>query len=57
MEHWMNMNPWKDQIDVITGLDFIRKIEGSVTYEQDYISSSIKCKSISIYYNSSHLDL
>ena len=30
----MNMNPWKDQIDVINGFDFIRKIEGSVLFEQ-----------------------
>ena len=30
----MNMNPWKDQTDVINGCDFICKIEGSVIYEQ-----------------------
>ena len=30
----MNMNPWKNQIDVINGFDFIRKIEGSVLFEQ-----------------------
>ena len=30
----MNMNPWKDQTDVINGFDVIRKIEGSVIYEQ-----------------------
>ena len=30
----MNMNPWKNQTDVINGFDFIRKIEGSVIYEQ-----------------------
>ena len=31
----MNMNPLKDQTDVINVLfDFIRKIEGSVIYEQ-----------------------
>ena len=34
MEHWMNMNPWKDQTDVINSFDVIRKIEGSVIYEQ-----------------------
>ena len=34
MEHWMNMNPWKNQTDVINGFDFIREIEGSVIYEQ-----------------------
>ena len=34
MEHWMNMNPWKNQTDVINGFDFICKIEGSVIYEQ-----------------------
>ena len=34
MEHLMNMNPWKNQTDVINGFDFIRKIEGSVLYEQ-----------------------
>ena len=33
MEHWMNMTPWKDQTDLINGFDFIRKIEGSVSYE------------------------
>ena len=30
----MNMIPWKNQTDVINGFDFIRKIEGSVIYEQ-----------------------
>ena len=34
LEHWMNMIPWKNQTDVINGFDFIRKIEGSVIYEQ-----------------------
>ena len=38
MGHWMNMNPWKNQTDVINGFDFIRKIEGSVIYEQVCIS-------------------
>ena len=28
------MNPWKNQTDAINGFDFIRKIEGSVLYEQ-----------------------
>ena len=30
----MNMNHWKNQTDVINDFDFIRKIEGSVIYEQ-----------------------
>ena len=30
----MNMNPREDQIDVINSFDFIRKIEGSVLFEQ-----------------------
>ena len=30
----MNMNPRKNQIDVINGFDFIRKLEGSVLFEQ-----------------------
>ena len=34
MEHWMNIDPWKDQIDLINDFDFIRKIEGFVIYEQ-----------------------
>ena len=34
MGNWKNMNPWKNQTDVINGFDFIRKIEGSVIYEQ-----------------------
>ena len=31
---WMNMNPHKNQIDVINGFDFIRKLEVSVLFEQ-----------------------
>ena len=34
MTHWMNMNPWKNQTDVINGFDFFRKIEVSVLYEK-----------------------
>ena len=34
MEHWMNMNPWKNQTNLINGFDFISKIEGSVVNEQ-----------------------
>ena len=30
----MNMNLWKNQINLIIGSDFFRKIEGSVRYEQ-----------------------
>ena len=29
----MNMNPWKKQINVINGFDFIRKIEGPIITE------------------------
>ena len=28
------MNPWENQIDVISGFDFIRKMEGPHSYEQ-----------------------
>ena len=28
------MSPWKNRIDMIKGYDFIRNIEGSVSYEQ-----------------------
>ena len=34
MEHWINMNPWKNQTGVINSFDFIRKIEGSLLNEQ-----------------------
>ena len=34
----MGINPWKNQIDVIYGFDFIRQIEGFVSYEQVGIS-------------------
>ena len=34
MWHWMNITPWKNQTDVNNGLNFIRKIEDSVLYEQ-----------------------
>ena len=34
MGHWMNINPWKDQTDKINALDCIRKIDGSIIYEQ-----------------------
>ena len=33
MDHWMGINPWKNQINVIYGFDFICKIEGSYFYE------------------------
>ena len=33
MGPWMNMSPWKNQIDVINGFDFIWKIEGCVVFE------------------------
>ena len=29
MDYLMDINPWKNQIDVIYGFDFILKIEGS----------------------------
>ena len=29
-----NMNPWNNQIDVINGSNFIRKIEGSIIFEK-----------------------
>ena len=41
MEHWINMNPWKNQTDGINSFDFLRKIEGSVLNEQVCMRLSI----------------
>ena len=42
MGHWMDMNSWKNQTDVIKGFDFIRKIEGSVKPLNRSVDNSIR---------------